>query len=140
MKKTKFLALLLVAVMVFSVITACTKKGDSDQPGGDQPGGTVTEPGGTTTPDEKPAGQKLEPITFTMFVAGPGEAPPKDNKIVKKLQEITGVTIDFEFLVGDMEQKVGIMIAGGDYRSDRRRAGTWKIPQCGSFAQLTIIF
>lgn len=115
MKKTKFLALLLVAVMVFSVITACTKKGDSDQPGGDQPGGTVTEPGGTTTPDEKPAGQKLEPITFTMFVAGPGEAPPKDNKIVKKLQEITGVTIDFEFLVGDMEQKVGIMIAGGDY-------------------------
>lgn len=115
MKKTKFLALLLVAVMVFSVITACTKKGDPDQPGGDQPGGTVTEPGGTTTPDEKPAGQKLEPITFTMFVAGPGEAPPKDNKIVKKLQEITGVTIDFEFLVGDMEQKVGIMIAGGDY-------------------------
>jgi putative aldouronate transport system substrate-binding protein len=107
--------LLLVAVMVFSVITACTKKGDPDQPGGDQPGGTVTEPGGTTTPDEKPAGQKLEPITFTMFVAGPGEAPPKDNKIVKKLQEITGVTIDFEFLVGDMEQKVGIMIAGGDY-------------------------
>ncbi|NLP08254.1 MAG: extracellular solute-binding protein [Clostridiaceae bacterium] len=101
--------------MVFSVITACTKKGDPDQPGGDQPGGTVTEPGGTTTPDEKPAGQKLEPITFTMFVAGPGEAPPKDNKIVKKLQEITGVTIDFEFLVGDMEQKVGIMIAGGDY-------------------------
>ncbi|MGB3990587.1 MAG: extracellular solute-binding protein [Acetivibrionales bacterium] len=115
MKKTKFLALLLVAVMVFSVITACTKKGDPDQPGGDQPGGTVTEPGGTTTPDEKPAGQKLEPITFTMFVAGPGEAPPKDNKIVKKLQEITGVTIDFEFLVGDMEQKVGIMIASGDY-------------------------
>jgi putative aldouronate transport system substrate-binding protein len=115
MKKTKFLALLLVAVMVFSVITACTKKGDPDQPGGDQPGGTVTEPGGTTTPDEKPAEQKLEPITFTMFVAGPGEAPPKDNKIVKKLQEITGVTIDFEFLVGDMEQKVGIMIAGGDY-------------------------
>jgi putative aldouronate transport system substrate-binding protein len=101
--------------MVFSVITACTKKGDPDQPGGDQPGGTVTEPGGTTTPDEKPAGQKLEPITFTMFVAGPGEAPPKDNKIVKKLQEITGVTIDFEFLVGDMEQKVGIMIASGDY-------------------------
>ena len=115
MKKTKFLALLLVAVMVFSVITACTKKGDPDQPGGDQPGGTVTEPGGTTTPDEKPAEQKLEPITFTMFVAGPGEAPPKDNKIVKKLQEITGVTIDFEFLVGDMEQKVGIMIASGDY-------------------------
>lgn len=50
-----------------------------------------------------------------MFVAGPGEAPPKDNKIVKKLQEITGVTIEFEFLVGDMEQKVGIMIASGDY-------------------------
>ena len=29
-----------------------------------------------------------EPITFTMFIAGPGEAPAKDNKIIKKV--VTG--------------------------------------------------
>lgn len=56
-----------------------------------------------------------EPITFTMFIAGPGEAPAKDNKIIKKIQELTGVTIEFEYLVGDMNQKVGIMIASGEY-------------------------
>ena len=56
-----------------------------------------------------------EPITFTMFIAGPGEAPAKDNKIIKKVQELTGVTIEFEYLVGDMDQKVGVMIASGDY-------------------------
>ena len=47
--------------------------------------------------------------------ANPGEPPPEDNKIIKRIREITGVTGDFEFLVGDMEQKVGIMIASGDY-------------------------
>ncbi len=56
-----------------------------------------------------------EPITFTMFIAGPGEAPAKDNKIIKKIQELTGVTIEFEYLVGDMNQKVGIMVASGEY-------------------------
>ena len=56
-----------------------------------------------------------EPITFTMFIAGPGEAPAKDNKIIKKIQELTGVTIEFEYLVGDMNQKVGVMVASGEY-------------------------
>jgi len=114
MRNTKILALLLVFVMLVSVFSACSKKQaepvDTNQPGNtDNQGGQDSSSGGDT------ADKKLEPITFTMFVAGPGEAPPKDNKIVKKLQEITGVTIDFEFLVGDMEQKVGVMIASGDY-------------------------
>ena len=56
-----------------------------------------------------------DPITFTMFIAGPGEAPAKDNKIIKKIQELTGVTIEFEYLVGDMDQKVGVMVASGEY-------------------------
>lgn len=60
-------------------------------------------------------GAAKEPITFTMFIAGPGEAPAKDNKIIKKIQELTGVTIEFEYLVGDMNQKVGIMVASGEY-------------------------
>ena len=114
MKYTKTLALLLVAVMLVSVFAACGATENKPQ-GGDQPSSNVTPPAQNDTPADQPAEQKLDPITFTMFVAGPGEAPPKDNKIVKKIQEITGVTIDFEFLVGDMEQKVGVMIAGGDY-------------------------
>ncbi len=115
MKNTKIIALLLVAVMFVSVFAACGAT-EKEQQGGEQPGNTeTTTPGNDTPTVDQPEDKKLEPITFTMFVAGPGEAPPKDNKIVKKIQELTGVTIDFEFLVGDMEQKVGVMIAGGDY-------------------------
>ncbi|NLM10606.1 MAG: extracellular solute-binding protein [Clostridiaceae bacterium] len=110
MKTTKLLTLLMAVVIIVASLSACTA------PVIDSSSGTSTPTPGQTAPaDAKPSDKKLEPITFTMFVAGPGEAPPKDNKVVKKLQEITGVTIDFEFLVGDMEQKVGIMIASGDY-------------------------
>lgn len=112
MKTTKILVLLMVVVMVIASLSACGTPASKTQESGDQPGTASTTPDSQpSTPDDK----KLEPITFTMFVAGPGEAPPKDNKIVKQIEEITGVTIDYEFLVGDMEQKVGIMIAGGDY-------------------------
>lgn len=112
MKKVKLIALLLVAVMIFGVATACSKTGQDqtdDQPKQTDPsGGDVTQP---DVPEDKPK----EPITFTMFQADPGEPPPEDNKIIKRIREMTGVTVEIEYLVGDMEQKVGIMIAGGDY-------------------------
>lgn len=110
MKSKRILPLLLAAVMIIACLAACAPQSEDTS--------TVTStptPGQASQPTETPSDKKLEPITFTMFVAGPGEPPPPDNKIVKKLQEITGVTIEFEFLVGDMEQKVGIMIASGDY-------------------------
>ncbi len=112
MKKTKFLALLMAVAMIVVALSACAP------PVSDSSSGTSTStpaPAEDQKPADTPSDKTLEPITFTMFVAGPGEPPPKDNKIVKKIQEITGVTIEYEFLVGDMEQKVGIMIASGDY-------------------------
>ncbi len=114
MKNTKILALLLAVVMIVAAFTACGSTESKQQGNVDQPAQNDTTPQDKPK-DEAPAEKKLDPITFTMFVAGPGEAPPKDNKIIKKIQEITGVTIDFEFLVGDMEQKVGVMIASGSY-------------------------
>lgn len=113
MKKVRLIALLLVVVMIFGVMTACGKQQTTDSD--NQP---ATEPNSDSsggTDSSEPAVEKKEPITFTMFQADPGEAPPADNKIIKKIQEATGVTIEIEYLVGDMEQKVGIMIAGGDY-------------------------
>ncbi len=56
-----------------------------------------------------------KPVTFTIFVRDPGQAPAKDNPTLKKVTELTGVTMEFEFLVGDLEQKIGVMLAGGDY-------------------------
>jgi putative aldouronate transport system substrate-binding protein len=56
-----------------------------------------------------------KPITFTMFVRDPGQAPAKTNPVLKKITQLTGVTINYEFLVGDLNQKIGVMIAGEDY-------------------------
>lgn len=56
-----------------------------------------------------------DPVTFRFFIRDPNEAPSKDNPVMKKITELTGVTIEWEFLVGDLEQKVGVMIAGEDY-------------------------
>lgn len=56
-----------------------------------------------------------DPVTYTMFVRDPGVVPADDNPVIQKIQELTGVTIKFEFLVGDLDQKLGVMIAGEDY-------------------------
>lgn len=78
----------------------------------------VTEPAGAAK-DPETGLTILEnaknPITFTMFLRDPGQAPSKDNPVIKKITELTGVTMDFEFTVGDVNEKVGVMIAGGDY-------------------------
>jgi len=110
MRKAKILSLIVAVLMIVTALAACTtpSRNTSTQP--------TTAPTQTDKPGDTASGdKKLEPITFTMFVAGPGDPPPKDNKVIKKIQEMTGVTIEFEFLVGDMDQKVGIMIASGDY-------------------------
>ena len=56
-----------------------------------------------------------DPITYTFFVRDPGTAPSDDNPVIKRIQELTGVTLKFEYLVGDLDQKLGVMVAGGDY-------------------------
>lgn len=56
-----------------------------------------------------------DPITYTYFVRDAGQDPADDNPVINKIQELTGVTLDFEFLVGDLDQKIGVMIAGGEY-------------------------
>jgi putative aldouronate transport system substrate-binding protein len=76
---------------------------------------TNTNTPSNTTKNEEPAETKLEPITITTFNAVPGQTPPESNKIFKTIKEELGVTLKQEFLVGDAEQKIGVMIAGGEY-------------------------
>lgn len=103
----KKLALIFACIMLISVFTACAA-----------PEEAVATPAPTPAAgagEEAPAVPTLDPITFTMFVGSPGQAPSPDAPIIKKIQELTGVTIEFEFLVGDLAQKSGVMIASGDY-------------------------
>ncbi len=56
-----------------------------------------------------------KPAEFRVFIADPGQPPTPDNKIYKLIRQRLGVSLRSEFLVGDRDQKLGIMIAGGDY-------------------------
>jgi putative aldouronate transport system substrate-binding protein len=99
---------LLVAVMitVMLLVTGCAVPGTG--PAADPTKAPTTQP-----TDNQPA--KPEPITFTMFSGDQSQAPAEDNPVVQKIRELTGVTIEFEFLVGDLFQKMGVIIASGDY-------------------------
>ena len=52
---------------------------------------------------------------FSVFINGSTEEPSDDNKIMKKIEDELGYTFDFEYLVGNEAEKVGVMIAGGEY-------------------------
>lgn len=102
MKLPKTLAVLLATMMVFTFVAGCQTAAPSQPPASE---GTQTE-----KPDAAP-----EPITFTMFSGDQQQAPAANNPVAKKVQELTGVTIEFEFLVGDLQEKMGVIIASGDY-------------------------
>ena len=60
-------------------------------------------------------GEALEPITLTVFRGDPGDQPTADNKIYKLIEEKFGVTFNFSFLTGDLDETLGIKIVGKDY-------------------------
>jgi putative aldouronate transport system substrate-binding protein len=60
-------------------------------------------------------GEDLEPVKFTVFIATPSQQPTPDNKIFKLIEEEFGVTFEFDILAGDLDQKMGVLIASGDY-------------------------
>lgn len=55
------------------------------------------------------------PIEISVFLNEAGQQPTADNKIYKKIKDELGITFKFEFLAGDKDQKLGVMIAGSDY-------------------------
>jgi len=60
-------------------------------------------------------GEALEPITLTAFIGDPGDAPDADNKIYKMIEEQFGVTFEFEYLTGNLDETLGLKIANKDY-------------------------
>ena len=50
-----------------------------------------------------------EPITLTAFIGEPGDQPYEDNKIYKLIEDEFGVKFEFEFLAGDLDEKIGLM-------------------------------
>ncbi|HEX2927273.1 MAG TPA: ABC transporter substrate-binding protein [Ruminiclostridium sp.] len=106
LRKKNLLALLLTGLMTVSVVTGCGSSSNSD---------SSASATGTAAASGSAASGKLDPIEISFFISDPGQAPTADNKIYKKIKDELGVTCKYEFLVGDKNQKIGVMIAGGDY-------------------------
>lgn len=76
--------------------------------------------GGDAAP-QTPAGTsdgqngKTEPFEVSVYIGEAQQQPTPDNKIYKLMREKLGVTFKFDFLAGDSKQKMGVMVAGGDY-------------------------
>ena len=54
-----------------------------------------------------------ETRTVTVFVGDPMDQPSADNKIFKLIEEKLGLKFEFEFLAGDLDETLGMKIAGG---------------------------
>jgi len=125
----KILALLLAVVMCFGILAAC---GEADAPPPPPPP-PPTPPTQNDPPPPPVAGKSdrqllaeqyglpydpamdaWEPITFTYFVRNANEPPAADNPIIKIVEEITNVKIDFQFNLTDLDTAMGVMLAGGD--------------------------
>ncbi len=53
-------------------------------------------------------------MNISVFTIQQRDQPPADNKTYKWIEEKFGVTFDWDILVGDKDQKIGVLIASGD--------------------------
>lgn len=103
--------MLVAVVMVLTlVLSGCNQSAETETtPTTSSDGTTTSKDDGTTVTEAK------EVVTFTAFIGDPRQQPSKDNKIYKMIEDELGVKFEFEFLVGDLDQKLGVMIAGGEF-------------------------
>lgn len=58
---------------------------------------------------------KLPPVEISAFTVNSMAMPPATNRAYKLIQEKLGVTFKWDIIVGEKDQKIGVMIAGQDY-------------------------
>ncbi len=57
-----------------------------------------------------------EPVTYHYFVGASGkDIHTNETEVGAMLEEETGVNFQMEYLVGDLMEKLGVMVAGGEY-------------------------
>ena len=60
------------------------------------------------------ASAKSDKLNISIFTIQQRQQPPADNKTYKWIEEKFGVTFSWDILVGDKDQKIGVLIASGD--------------------------
>ena len=56
-----------------------------------------------------------DPTTISVFTYSNTTVPPPDNKIFQLIKDKLGVSFTWDIAVGAKDQKIGVMIASGDY-------------------------
>ena len=62
----------------------------------------------------KGGAKKSDKLNISVFTIQQREQPPAENKTYKWIEENFGVTFSWDILVGDKDQKIGVLIASGD--------------------------
>ena len=68
----------------------------------------------TTTLFAAKKSKKAKAMNISVFTIQQRQQPPADNKTYKWIEEKFGVTFSWDILVGDKDQKIGVLIASGD--------------------------
>jgi putative aldouronate transport system substrate-binding protein len=126
--------LTLCMALVLLLTAACGSSGGNSSSGGDT-GST----GGTDNTAQE-ADKPLEKATFTYFVGASGKKDMNVNEttIGKALEDQTGVNFKMEYLVGDLNTKIGTMIASNSYPDVLvPDAAIDKVIDAGGFIDLT---
>lgn len=71
--------------------------------------------GGNKAESATAQGDDNYPINISVFTLQNHQQPPEDNKIFKWMREKFNVTFTWDIAVGQKDQKIGVMIASGDY-------------------------
>jgi len=92
MKKT-FLSGLTVLMLLALLLGSCSKDGSAA------------------------AGEKADdyPIELSVFTIQQQQVPPEDNKIYQWMEETFNVTFEWDIAIGEKDQKIGVMIASGEF-------------------------
>lgn len=113
MKLKSVLSMMLVLIMMTSmVLSGCATQEETTEATGATETGETTE---NTGEGDEAVAEELEPITYTMFIGESHSNLAPDNKILKMIEEEFGITFEIEYLVGDLNQKMGVMMASGEY-------------------------
>ncbi|RTE10296.1 sugar ABC transporter substrate-binding protein [Paenibacillus whitsoniae] len=120
-----------LAAMIPVLALGLTLAGCSDSK--DAATSTSSASGNQATPGATQSSE-IKPVTFSLFIDSPYQQPTPDNKIYKMMKDKLGVSLKMEFLVGDLQQKLGVMIAGGDYADIM--TGNDKLIAAGAFIPL----
>ncbi len=115
MKRFRSLIAVMLVITMFGVLAVGCKKDDKPatttptQAPADTSGDKKdTEPAATTAP--------AEIKQFTMFNAVSGTEVPDDNRLLKKIAEVTGAWAKVTWLTGQTaDERIGVMVAGGEY-------------------------